>query len=74
MTEFDEIDIFICNQLADEEWKQKADEGYQKALQEDWNQYQHKREDSHNFLLNVAIKYIECYGKEVISAEELIEF
>lgn len=34
----------------------------------------HKREDSHNFLLNVAIKYIECYGKEVISAEELIEF
>ena len=34
----------------------------------------HKREDSHDFLLNVAIKYKECYGKEVISAQELIEF
>ena len=44
MTEFDEIDIFICNQLADEEWKQKADEEYQKALQEDWNQYLSDRE------------------------------
>lgn len=40
----DEIDTFICNQLADEEWKQRADEEYQKALQEDWNQYQHDRE------------------------------
>ena len=35
---------------------------------------EHKREDSHDFLLNVAIKYKECYGKEVISAQELIEF
>lgn len=34
----------------------------------------HKRWDSHDFLLNVAIKYKECYGKEVISAQELIEF
>ena len=34
----------------------------------------HKREDSHDFLLNVAIKYKECYGKEVISAQELTEF
>ena len=34
----------------------------------------HKREDSHDFLLNVAIKYKECYGEEVISAQELIEF
>ena len=34
----------------------------------------HKREDSHDFLLNAAIKYKECYGKEVISAQELIEF
>ena len=35
---------------------------------------EHKRWDSHDFLLNVAIKYKECYGKEVISAQELIEF
>ena len=34
----------------------------------------HKREDSREFLLKVAIKYKECYGKEVISAQELIEF
>ena len=44
MTEFDEIDTFICNQLADEEWKQKANEEYQRALQEDWNQYLSDRE------------------------------
>lgn len=44
MTEFDEIDTFICNQLADEEWKRRADEEYQKALQEDWNQYLSDRE------------------------------
>ena len=44
MTEYDEIYTFICNQLADEEWKQKADEEYQKALQEDWNQYLSDRE------------------------------
>ena len=41
---FDEIDTFICNQLADEKWKQRADEEYQKALQEDWNQYLSDRE------------------------------
>ena len=35
---------------------------------------EHKKEDSHDFLLNAAIKYKECYGKEVISAQELIEF
>lgn len=35
---------------------------------------EHKREDSHDFLLNAATKYKECYGKEVISAQELIEF
>lgn len=33
-----------------------------------------KRADSHDFLLNAAIAYKECYGEDVISAQELIEF
>ena len=41
---FDEIDTFICNQLADEDWKQRANEEYQRTLQEDWNQYLRDRE------------------------------
>lgn len=42
--DYDEVKNFICNQLAEEEWKQKADEEYQRALQEDWNQYLSDRE------------------------------
>lgn len=32
------------------------------------------QEDSHDYLLDIALKYKECYGGNVISAEELIAF
>lgn len=30
--------------------------------------------DSHDYLLNIAQKYKECYGEDVLTAEELIAF